>query len=157
MLTKAKGSFAWALSIQAGLGKGRFVCHAAVLTSVSRLPTEVVVTGDDVRFHSSTEVHCRCPVLDAPWPDPSYISLSLDGEKYSHNLVSYAIVGDAVGLEAYPKSLQVLLWVRVLCRAVSKETCIFGRERPEAQSQVSSDHRPSPATRCRLPAPVSRF
>ena len=53
---------------------------------------------------SSTEVLCRQPDLRetdlGPFPMPSYLEVSLDGQKYSQSLKRYDIVGPAVGIEA---------------------------------------------------------
>ena len=62
---------------------------------------ETVAGPGNVRFVSSTEVLCRQPDLTqlGPFPAPSYLEVSIDGQKYSRSLKEYHIVGAASAIE----------------------------------------------------------
>ena len=70
----------------------------------------VIVRGPQrVRFRSTTEVECYQPDLShlGPFPDPSYLEVSLDGQTFSRSEVKYTLVGPAVAMQASLQSVRV--------------------------------------------------
>ena len=64
-----------------------------------------------MEFVSSTAVLCRQPDMTeaglGPFPVPSYLEVSVDGQKYSQSLKEYDIVGPAVGIEPWRDAIAV--------------------------------------------------
>ena len=62
------------------------------------------VTGPEwVQYVSTTEVRCRQPHFPAPFPSPSYLEVSVDGQKYSTSGVQYDVVGPRTAIKADPE------------------------------------------------------
>ena len=58
-----------------------------------------------VQFVSNTEMLCRQPDMAdlGPFPDPSYLEVSVDGQKFSQSLTEYHVVGPQRVIEPSPK------------------------------------------------------
>ena len=49
---------------------------------------------------STTEIVCVQPQVDGPFPPPTYLEISCDGQQYTKSLVRYSIVGQPVAIDA---------------------------------------------------------
>ena len=73
-----------------------------------------VVNLLDAEFISTEEVRCRQPDLslmrfpEPGFPDPTYLEISLDGQRYSQSRIKYTIVGPRGTNTAMQASTQVL-------------------------------------------------
>ena len=101
--------------------RSRLFCARAVVTTL-RTPSSMqtapvlqylrTVHGPaDVQFVSSTEVLCRQPDMTetnlGPFPVPSYLEVSVDGQKFSQSLKEYNIVGPPVAINPCEKTITV--------------------------------------------------
>ena len=67
---------------------------------------DVSVTGEEyAQFLSATELRCKQPIVAGPFPIPSYLEVSIDGQFFSKSLINYDIVGDPFSLEVDPPQL----------------------------------------------------
>ena len=79
------------------------MAQPAHLHPCSSQPAEVVTGPESVQYVSPTEVQCRQPQFLSPFPRNSYLEVSVDGQKFSHNLKAYDIVGPPMNAFTFNK------------------------------------------------------
>ena len=58
---------------------------------------------ENVTVVSTTEIICPQPPMAEPWPSPTYLEVSVDGQVFSKSFVQYYILGIPVGLDVEEK------------------------------------------------------